>query len=145
MEGAELIDTTSNTMDRLLQYLDNNLTTLHDNLNEDNFERVLLVIWDIISETLYQLVNNNLEVLAESFPTLLLDICILDKTFDQSFLPILLFIFLLLLLKYPSNVCTFLFHRKGDRHRFTPISIEPCTPLFDISTSEPTKLRTLRF
>ncbi|XP_076396434.1 C2 and C2B_Munc13-like domain-containing protein staccato isoform X1 [Megachile rotundata] len=61
MEGAELIDTTSNAMDRLLQYLDSNLTTLHDNLNEDNFERVLLVIWEIMSETLYQLVNSNLE------------------------------------------------------------------------------------
>ncbi|XP_076177568.1 C2 and C2B_Munc13-like domain-containing protein staccato isoform X3 [Ptiloglossa arizonensis] len=61
MEGAELIDTTSNAMDRLLQYLDSNLTTLHDNLNEDNFERVLLVIWEIMSDTLYQLVHNNLE------------------------------------------------------------------------------------
>ncbi|KZC08060.1 BAI1-associated protein 3 [Dufourea novaeangliae] len=61
MEGAELIDTTSNAMDRLLQYLDSNLTTLHDNLNEDNFERVLLVIWEIMSETLYQLVHSNLE------------------------------------------------------------------------------------
>lgn len=62
MEGAELIDTTSNAMDRLLQYLDSNLTTLHDNLNEDNFNRVLLVIWEIMSETLYKLVNTNLEV-----------------------------------------------------------------------------------
>lgn len=62
MEGAELIDTTSNSMDRLLQYLDTNLTTLHDNLNEDNFERILFVIWDILSESLYQLVHNNLEV-----------------------------------------------------------------------------------
>ena len=62
MEGAELIDTESNAMDRLLQYLDSNITTLHDNLNEDNFERVLLVIWEIMSETLYQLVHNNLEV-----------------------------------------------------------------------------------
>ncbi|XP_076382210.1 C2 and C2B_Munc13-like domain-containing protein staccato isoform X5 [Megalopta genalis] len=61
MEGAELIDTTSNAMDRLLQYLDSNLATLHDNLNEDNFQRVLLVIWEIMSETLYQLVNSNLE------------------------------------------------------------------------------------
>lgn len=61
MEGAELIDTTSNSMDRLLQYLDTNLTTLHDNLNEDNFERILFVIWDILSESLYQLVHNNLE------------------------------------------------------------------------------------
>ncbi|XP_057330186.1 protein unc-13 homolog 4B isoform X3 [Microplitis mediator] len=61
MEGAELIDTTSNAMDRLLQYLDSNITTLHDNLNEDNFERVLLVIWEIMSETLYRLVHSNLE------------------------------------------------------------------------------------
>ncbi|XP_053984582.1 protein unc-13 homolog 4B-like isoform X1 [Hylaeus volcanicus] len=61
MEGAELIDTASNAMDRLLQYLDSNLTTLHDNLNEDNFERVLLVIWEIMSDTLYKLVNDNLE------------------------------------------------------------------------------------
>lgn len=65
MEGAELIDTTSNAMDRLLQYLDSNLTTLHDNLNEDNFERVLLVIWEIMSETLYELVFSNLKVLGQ--------------------------------------------------------------------------------
>lgn len=62
MEGAELIDTTSNAMDRLLQYLDSNLATLHDNLHEDNFNRVLLVIWEIISQKLYELVNTNLEV-----------------------------------------------------------------------------------
>ncbi|XP_012256082.2 protein unc-13 homolog 4B isoform X3 [Athalia rosae] len=60
-EGAELIDTTSNAMDRLLQYLDSNITTLHDNLNETNFERVLLVIWEIMSKILYDLVNSNLE------------------------------------------------------------------------------------
>ena len=62
MEGAELIDTSSNAMDRLLQYLDSNLTTLHNNLNQENFDTVLLVIWEIISETLWQLVNTNLEV-----------------------------------------------------------------------------------
>ncbi|XP_011878688.1 PREDICTED: protein unc-13 homolog D isoform X5 [Vollenhovia emeryi] len=61
MEGAELIDTTSNAMDRLLQYLDSNLATLHDNLYEDNFKRVLLVIWEVMSQTLYELVNTNLE------------------------------------------------------------------------------------
>lgn len=62
MEGAELIDTTSNAMDRLLHYLDSNLTTLHENLNEENFNTVLLVIWEIISETLWELINSNLEV-----------------------------------------------------------------------------------
>ncbi|XP_012537969.2 protein unc-13 homolog 4B isoform X3 [Monomorium pharaonis] len=61
MEGAELIDTTSNAMDRLLQYLDSNLIILHDNLNKDNFNRVLLVIWEIVSQTLYEIVNTNLE------------------------------------------------------------------------------------
>ncbi|XP_012283294.1 protein unc-13 homolog 4B isoform X2 [Orussus abietinus] len=61
IEGAELIDTTSNAMDRLLQYLDSNLSTLHDNLNEDNFERILMVTWEIMSATLYQLVHDNLE------------------------------------------------------------------------------------
>lgn len=62
-EGAELIDTTSNAMDRLLGYLDSNITTLHDNLNETNFERVLLVIWELMSKILYDLVNSNLEVI----------------------------------------------------------------------------------
>ncbi|XP_033214634.1 protein unc-13 homolog 4B isoform X2 [Belonocnema kinseyi] len=61
MEGAELIDTSSNAMDRLLHYLDSNLTTLHNNLNQENFDTVLLVIWEIMSETLWQLVNTNLE------------------------------------------------------------------------------------
>lgn len=70
MEGAELIDTTSNAMDRLLQYLDTNLTTLHDNLNEDNFNRVLLVLWEIMSQTLYELVDTNLEVLFRKCKTL---------------------------------------------------------------------------
>lgn len=62
MEGAELIDTTSNAMDRLLHYLDSNLSTLHENLNQENFNTVLLVIWELISETLWDMVNSNLEV-----------------------------------------------------------------------------------
>ena len=61
-EGAELSDTTSNAMDRLMEYLDSNLITLHDNLNEDNFQRILTVIWEIMADILYQLVNSNLEV-----------------------------------------------------------------------------------
>lgn len=62
MEGAELSDTTSNSMDKLLEYLDTNLITLHDNLNEDNFQRILMVIWEIMADTLCQLVHSNLEV-----------------------------------------------------------------------------------
>ncbi|XP_016841256.1 protein unc-13 homolog 4B isoform X1 [Nasonia vitripennis] len=61
MEGAELSDTTSNSMDKLMEYLDTNLITLHDNLNEDNFQRILMVIWEIMADTLCQLVHSNLE------------------------------------------------------------------------------------
>lgn len=62
MEGAELSDSTSNSMDRLMEYLDSNFITLHDNLNDDNFQRILMVIWEIMAEILCQLVENNLEV-----------------------------------------------------------------------------------
>lgn len=62
MEGAELSDVTSNSMDKLMEYLDSNLITLHDNLNDDNFQRILMVIWEIMADTLCQLVHSNLEV-----------------------------------------------------------------------------------
>lgn len=121
MEGAELIDTTSNSMDRLLQYLDTNLTTLHDNLNEDNFERILFVIWDILSESLYQLVHNNLEVrLRETYNILSLFV------FSNFFQTI-------------SIV-----NRKGDHHRSTRTFIAHCTPLFDTLISEPTRQQMLK-
>lgn len=118
MEGAELIDTTSNSMDRLLQYLDTNLTTLHDNLNEDNFERILFVIWDILSESLYQLVHNNLEV----------------RCWRNVILSFSLFLY------YNNFNC----HRKGDHHRSIRTFIALCTPLSDTSMSELTKQQTLR-
>jgi BAI1-associated protein 3 len=62
MEGAELVDSKSNSMDRLMEYLDSNLITLHNNLNKDNFQRILMIIWEIIADSLNQLVFNNLEV-----------------------------------------------------------------------------------
>lgn len=65
MEGAELSSSSNavtNSMDNLMGYLDSNLVTLHDNLSEDNFQRILLVIWDLVADTLYQLVHSNLEV-----------------------------------------------------------------------------------
>ncbi|XP_011497848.1 PREDICTED: protein unc-13 homolog D-like [Ceratosolen solmsi marchali] len=61
MEGAEFVDSKSNSMDRLMEYLDSNLITLHNNLNEDNFQRILMIIWEIIADSLNQLVSNNLE------------------------------------------------------------------------------------
>ncbi|KAL7300180.1 hypothetical protein TKK_0007025 [Trichogramma kaykai] len=64
MEGAEHQQqpdaNSSNSMDRLMEYLDSNLITLHDNLSEDNFQRILMVIWEVMAEVLNQLVNSNL-------------------------------------------------------------------------------------
>lgn len=62
MEGAELSEVSSNSLDRLMEYLDSNLITLHNNLNDDNFQRILMVIWEIMAEILSQLVQDNLEV-----------------------------------------------------------------------------------
>ncbi|XP_058798233.1 protein unc-13 homolog 4B-like isoform X2 [Phymastichus coffea] len=61
MEGAELSEISSNSLDRLMEYLDSNLITLHNNLNDDNFQRILMVIWEIMAEILSQLVQDNLE------------------------------------------------------------------------------------
>ena len=40
----------------ILNYLDDNLVTLKNNLTEDNFERVLAVIWESSAQTLEELI-----------------------------------------------------------------------------------------
>lgn len=62
LEGAELINQDNNSVDRLMKYLDDNLVTLHSELNADNFDRILAIIWENLSRTMYNLVENNLEV-----------------------------------------------------------------------------------
>lgn len=61
MEGAELLNQDNNSVDRLMQYLDDNLTTLHSQLNPDNFERILLIIFSKLSSIMYDLVETSLE------------------------------------------------------------------------------------
>ncbi|XP_014210937.1 protein unc-13 homolog 4B-like isoform X2 [Copidosoma floridanum] len=61
MEGAELSGSSSNSMDKLMEYLDQNLITLHDNLNKDNFQRILVIIWELMAAVLASLVDSNLE------------------------------------------------------------------------------------
>lgn len=61
-EGAELLHQQCNVIDRLMSYLDENLTKLNDKLNTDNFNRILDVIWERISELLFALVQNGIEV-----------------------------------------------------------------------------------
>ncbi|EEB13180.1 conserved hypothetical protein [Pediculus humanus corporis] len=61
MEGAELLHRESNSVERLMQYLDENLIMLNNQLNEDNFQGILNVIWNTVALLLNQLVKNSLE------------------------------------------------------------------------------------
>lgn len=61
-EGAELLHQDSNSMDRLMMYLEDSLKTLYEELNEVNFGRVLDTIWVELSAILYDLVQANLDV-----------------------------------------------------------------------------------
>ena len=64
-EGAELFETDpttrSNSMERMMMYMEESLKTLHTELNDDNFSRVLDSIWVEISCILYDLVQGSLE------------------------------------------------------------------------------------
>lgn len=60
-EGAEHIHRDSNSLDRLMMYLEESLQMLHTELNEWNFKRILDAIWLELSSILYQLVERNLE------------------------------------------------------------------------------------
>lgn len=61
-EGAELLHQDSNSMDRLMMYMEDSLKTLHTELNDINFERVLDAIWTQLSNILYDLVQANIDV-----------------------------------------------------------------------------------
>ncbi|XP_049820275.1 protein unc-13 homolog 4B isoform X3 [Aethina tumida] len=61
IEGAELCNQDSNSIDRLMMYVDNNLGTLHRELNEENFNRTLNIVWDRLGATLSDIVQTNLD------------------------------------------------------------------------------------
>jgi hypothetical protein len=69
LEGAELLHQDCSTMDRVMSYLEDNLSTLHSNFSPDNFTRALDVIWIQLSDLLFQLVQTNLEVNLNSIKT----------------------------------------------------------------------------
>ncbi|KAL5288048.1 hypothetical protein ACFFRR_008722 [Megaselia abdita] len=60
-EGAEILQEDSNSMDRLMMYLDDSLKTLHEELNDVNFGRILNAIWCELSYTLLRIVESNVE------------------------------------------------------------------------------------
>ncbi|KAG5895641.1 hypothetical protein JTB14_008650 [Gonioctena quinquepunctata] len=61
IEGAELCNQDSNSIDRLMMYVDNNLSTLHRELNEENFNRTLEIVWDMLAVTLGDIIQSNLD------------------------------------------------------------------------------------
>ncbi|KRF80897.1 uncharacterized protein Dvir_GJ14122, isoform E [Drosophila virilis] len=60
-EGAEVLHKDSNSMERLMMYLERSLTTLYDTLNEVNFGRILDGIWGELSIIIYDLIQSNLD------------------------------------------------------------------------------------
>lgn len=61
-EGAEVLHEDSNSMDRLMMYMEESLATLYAELNEMNFQRILDAIWIELSIILLELVQTNLDV-----------------------------------------------------------------------------------
>jgi len=61
IEGAELLHQDSNSIDKVMRYLDNNLAALHEELNEDNFNRILEIIWEYLGNILNELIQSNIE------------------------------------------------------------------------------------
>ena len=64
VEGAELLQQDSNSLDRLMMYMEESLSVLNAELNEINFERVLDAIWAELTTILYDLIQSNLDVSA---------------------------------------------------------------------------------
>lgn len=60
-EGAEFVSQDSNSMDRLMIYMENSLKVLHSELNGHNFDKMLDSIWTELSSILYDLVQSNLD------------------------------------------------------------------------------------
>ncbi|XP_022905569.2 protein unc-13 homolog 4B isoform X2 [Onthophagus taurus] len=61
IEGAELFQQDCNSIDKVMRYLDDNLHTLHDQLNEENFSRILDIIFIYLNNILTDLIQSNLE------------------------------------------------------------------------------------
>lgn len=61
-EGAEVLHKDSNSMEKLMMYMESSLKTLYDTLNEVNFARILDAIWSELSIVMYDLIQSNLDV-----------------------------------------------------------------------------------
>ncbi|XP_044755920.1 protein unc-13 homolog 4B isoform X3 [Coccinella septempunctata] len=61
IEGAELFNQDSNSVDRLMLYVDNNLSTLHRELNEENFDRTIYMVWEQLGKILQEIIQASFE------------------------------------------------------------------------------------
>lgn len=66
IEGGEVLNTNNKHLDNLMQYLDDNLCTLSNELNEENFPRILAIIVDQVANVMFNLIQSNLEVSSPS-------------------------------------------------------------------------------
>lgn len=62
IEGAELFNQDSNSVDRLMLYVDNNLSTLNRELNEENFDRTIYMVWEQLGKILKDIIQTSFEV-----------------------------------------------------------------------------------
>ncbi|XP_045469629.1 protein unc-13 homolog 4B isoform X2 [Harmonia axyridis] len=61
IEGAELFNQDNNSVDRLMSYVDNNLSTLYRELNEENFDRTIYMVWEQVGKILNDIIQTSLE------------------------------------------------------------------------------------
>lgn len=95
VEGAELFHQDCNSIDRLMMYVDNNLGMLHNQLNEENFKRILEIVWDSLAGILEDLIQSNLEVsncYIFNVAVFLLQITTMTTTFNLCFSIFLFFL-----------------------------------------------------
>jgi len=62
IQGSELLASRRGDIETLLNYLDKNLIVLKERLNEENFERILTIIWESSAQTLAETIQYNIDV-----------------------------------------------------------------------------------
>lgn len=64
IEGGKVLNTNHNKkhVDKLIQYLDENLCMLSDKLNDENFQMILGIIIENLAALMHKIIQQNLEV-----------------------------------------------------------------------------------
>ena len=66
IEGSSLVSYAGRDKENLIQYLDENMLILKENLNDTNFEKILSVIWESSAQSLSDTIHLSIEVLIYS-------------------------------------------------------------------------------